>query len=120
MKTRSAKNKGRKLQNLVRDKLRDAFCQILENDDINSQIMGVNGEDIVLSPRARQYIPFSFECKNVERLSFWESINQAESNTKKYTSPALVVKKNRQKPYVAIDLDVFIDLIQDIKYRKEI
>ena len=84
----------------------------LENDDIKSQVMGVNGEDIVLSPAARQHIPYSFECKNVERLNFWDCINQTETNTKEYTAPALVVKKNRRQPYVAVPLDIFIELIR--------
>jgi len=115
MKTSSAKAKGRKLQNLVRDKLRKAF-EFLEPDDIKSQVMGMTGEDIVLSPAARQHIPFSFECKNVERLNFWECIKQTEANRKDCTAPALVIKKNRREPYVAIPLDIFIDIIEHLHY----
>ena len=70
---RSAKAKGRRLQNFVRDALRDKYSK-LEEDDIKSAIMGVGGEDIVLSPAARKVIPYSFECKNVERLQFWSSV----------------------------------------------
>ena len=54
---RSSKAKGRKLQNMMRDALRDAF-PLLEEDDIKSQTMGMTGEDIVLSPAARKSIPF--------------------------------------------------------------
>ena len=78
---RYSKAKGRKLQNLLRDKLRVAYPS-LEDDDIKSQTMGMPGEDIVLSPAARRKIPFSFECKNVERLSFWATVEQCESNCK--------------------------------------
>ena len=53
---RSAKAKGRRLQNFVRDALRDKYSK-LEEDDIKSAIMGVGGEDIVLSPAARKVIP---------------------------------------------------------------
>ena len=105
---RHAKTKGRKLQNYVRDRLRDAFPQ-LEEDDIKSQTMGMTGEDIVLSPAARKLIPYSFECKNVERLQFWAAVEQSESNCKKGITPAVIVKKNRKQPYIAVPLDVFID-----------
>ena len=107
---RHAKTKGRKLQNYVRDRLRDAFPQ-LEEDDIKSQTMGMTGEDIVLSPAARKLIPYSFECKNVERLQFWAAVEQSESNCKKGITPAVIVKKNRKNPYVAIPLNCFMEII---------
>jgi hypothetical protein len=109
---RYSKAKGRKLQNLLRDKLRLAFPS-LEDDDIKSQTMGMSGEDIVLSPAARRKIPFSFECKNVERLRFWATVEQCESNCKEDLSPAIVVKKNRKDPMVAIPLGVFLGLIKE-------
>lgn len=109
---RYSKAKGRKLQNLLRDKLRVAFPS-LEEDDIKSQTMGMTGEDIVLSPAARRKIPFSFECKNVERLSFWATVEQCESNCKEGITPAIVVKKNRKDPMVAIPLNVFLGLIKE-------
>ena len=63
MKTRSAKNKGKRLQNQVRDQLLENFKQ-LEPDDIKSTTMGESGEDIQLSPAARKLIPYAIECKN--------------------------------------------------------
>jgi len=106
---RSSKAKGRRLQNLVRDKLREKFTS-LEEDDIKSAIMGTVGEDIVLSPAAKKVIPFSFECKNVERLQFWKTVEQAEGNSNGRT-PVIVVKKNGRKPYIALPLDDWIELI---------
>ena len=106
---RSSKAKGRRLQNLVRDKLREKFTS-LEEDDIKSATMGTVGEDIVLSPAARKIIPFSFECKNVERLQFWKTVEQAEGNSNGRT-PVIVVKKNGRKPYIALPLDDWIELI---------
>ena len=61
MKTRSAKNKGKRLQNSVRDILLETFTQ-LEEDDIKSTTMGESGEDIQLSPAARKLIPYAIEC----------------------------------------------------------
>ena len=111
MNVRSSKAKGRKLQNMVRDLLRCSFPS-LEEDDIKSQTMGMTGEDIVLSPAARKLIPYSFECKNVERLQFWAAIEQAESNSSGRV-PVVVVKKNKREPYIAIPLDSFIELIKE-------
>ena len=109
---RSSKAKGRRLQNLVRDKLREKFTS-LEEDDIKSAIMGTVGEDIVLSPAARKVIPFSFECKNVEKLNFWGTVKQCEDNTPEGSYPAVVIKKNKKQPYVAIELDTFIKLVKE-------
>jgi hypothetical protein len=114
---KSSKAKGRKLQNMIRDALRSAF-PILEEDDIKSQTMGMTGEDIVLSPAARKLIPYSFECKNVERLQFWASVEQCETNCKEELSPILVVKKNRKDPYACIPIDVFIGLIKELNERQ--
>ena len=58
MKARSAKNKCKRLQNIFRDKLIELYPAL--KDDIGSQIMGVTGEDIVLTPLARALIPYSF------------------------------------------------------------
>ena len=58
-------------------------------------------------------IDFSFECKNVEKLNFWKCIEQCENNTPEGLKSALVVKKNRQNPYVCIDLYVFIELLKE-------
>ena len=107
---RSSKAKGRRLQNLVRDLLKKAFPS-LHDDDIKSQIMGVTGEDIVLSPHAQKKIPYSFECKNVERLNIWNAIDQAESNSKKRT-PVVVFKKNNKQPYVIMNLKQWLKLIK--------
>ena len=80
MRSRSRKNKGKRLQNKVRDILLEAF-QDLEQDDIRSAIMGESGEDIKLSPAARKLIPYSIECKNQEKLNIWEGLSKAEENS---------------------------------------
>ena len=109
MKTRSAKNKGKRLQNKVKELLLESFKQ-LEEDDIRSAIMGETGEDIKLSPAARKLIPYSFECKNQEKINIWDSLNQAEENSGDY-SPVLIFKRNRSKTYAVINIEKFIELI---------
>ena len=111
MKASSSKAKGRRLQDFVRDKLRGLFTK-LEDDDIKSAIMGESGEDIKLSPAARKIIPYSFECKNQERLNIWSSLSQAEENSNDRT-PVLVFKRNRSKTYIAFELKDFLKLIGD-------
>ena len=109
---KSSKAKGRRLQNMVRDALRKLFPN-LEEDDIKSQTMGMTGEDIVLSPAARKVIPYSIECKNVERLNVWQCIKQAEENTKEGCTPILVIKRNQCIPYALLNLDKWLELIQE-------
>ena len=113
MKAKSAKAKGRKLQNLVTETLREAFPS-LDKDDVNSQIMGVSGEDIVMSPLAKKTIKMSFECKNQERLNLWDSLEQAESNCED-RCPTLVFTRNRKPVYAAIPFEQLIELIKEKK-----
>ena len=108
MKARSAKNKGKRLQNILRDKLIKLYPKL--SNDISSQIMGMTGEDIVLTPHAKKVLPYSFECKNVEKLNIWKSFKQCESNAGKST-PVLVIKRNREKPKVVMDLDQWLEII---------
>ena len=112
MKTRSGKAKGRRLQNKVRDVLLEHFSEELEPDDIRTAIMGETGEDIKLSTAARRLIPYSFECKNQEKLNIWSSLEQAEENSGDYP-PVLIFKRNRSKTYVTIELEEFMKLIDD-------
>tara|TARA_R100000655_G_scaffold20867_3_gene42942 strand:+ start:4007 stop:4327 length:321 start_codon:yes stop_codon:yes gene_type:complete len=104
------------LQNLVRDKLRKIFIDLwtkiptLEYDDIKSQTMGMGGEDIILSPAAKKLIPYSFECKNTERLNLWKSLEQCESNCED-RMPVLIIKRNRSKVYAVIEFDNFTKII---------
>ena len=116
MKPKSVKAKGRNLQNFVRDRLRKIFVDDwtkmpkLEYDDIKSQTMGMGGEDIVLSPVAKKLIPYSFECKNTERLNLWASLEQCEGNCEG-RQPVLVIKRNRSKVYAVIEFDNFLNMI---------
>ena len=113
MKTRSAKNKEKRLQNSVRDILLETFKEQLEPDDIKSTTMGESGEDIQLSPAARKIIPFAFECKNQEKLNIWSSLEQAEENANDH-EPLLVFKRNRSKTYAVLRIEILMDLLSDI------
>jgi hypothetical protein len=69
LKTSSAKAKGRRLQQRVRDDMR-ALAPQLDPTDIESTTMGLSGVDIVLTAAARKVFgELAFECKNVEKLN---------------------------------------------------
>jgi len=114
MKPRSAKNKGKRLQNKIRDLILEKFNNILEQDDVRSITMGDSGEDILLSPVARRLFPFSVECKAQESLSIWSALQQAESNAGKHI-PLLVFKRNRSKTYAVLEFDKLLELLNESK-----
>lgn len=89
IKTSSAKSKGRKLQKQVMHLLIKLF-QFKEIDDISSRSMGSPGVDIILSPHARKWIPFSIECKKTKKMPSVSEMNQARNNCYPDTIPAVV------------------------------
>lgn len=111
MKTASSKAKGRRLQQDVRDKILDAFPQ-LEPDDCKSTSMGAGGEDIQLSPTARRVFPYSVECKSRASLPLYAWYQQAKHNAPPGTEALLVVKQDRSKPMVILDLEHFMELVK--------
>ena len=107
MKTSSAKAKGRRLQQWVRDKLIEELD--VHPEDIESRSMGAGGEDLIMARAARQKFPYSIECKNQESINIWKSYDQAKENAGDY-EPIVVVKRNNTKPLVLIDANYFIKL----------
>ena len=114
MKPRSAKNKGKRLQNKIRDLILEKFNNILEQDDVRSITMGDSGEDILLSPAARKLFPFSVECKNQEKLNIWSALEQAEGNSGNHT-PLVIFKRNRSKTYAVLEFDKLLELLNESK-----
>lgn len=111
MKPRSAKNKGKRLQNEVVALLMERFKDELEDGDLKSVTMGESGEDIQRSPLAKRIFPFSVECKNREKLSIWAALKQAEVNCPEGDSPAIIFKRNRSDIYVALRFEDFVKLL---------
>lgn len=108
--TASRKAKGRRLQDCIRDRLREIFN--LGEGDIDSQIMGMNGLDIRLSPKAQEVFPYGIEAKNTERVSlrtFWQ---QCVSNASRL-EPLLFLKSNRQETLVVMKAEHFFNLIEE-------
>ncbi len=109
MKVRSAKAKGQRAAKELKDILLKRYPQLTE-DDIRVTPSGVNGPDLHLSPAAKEYLPFSFEVKNQEKLNVWEALSQAQSHIKDDEIAALVFKRNRSRTYITMLLDDFLEL----------
>jgi len=111
MKTSSAKQKGRKLQQWVRDKLIEELG--VHPEDIESRSMGAGGEDLIMARAARKKFPYSIECKNQEAVNVWKSYEQAKENSGDY-EPIVVLKRNNTKPLVLVDADYFVRLHNEL------
>jgi hypothetical protein len=107
MRPQSAKAKGRRLQQWVRDQLIEHLE--VHPEDIESRSMGAGGEDLIMARAARQKFPHSIECKNVEKLNVWDAYDQAATNCGDY-EPIVVMKKNGKKPLVVVDAEYYIKL----------
>ena len=109
MKTQSAKAKGRRFQQWVRDQLIEHLN--VHPEDVESRSMGAGGEDLIMARAAREKFPYSIECKNQETLNVWKAYEQAESNSGDY-EPVVFIKRNNQKPLAVVDADYFVRLHQ--------
>ena len=109
----SRKAKGRRLTQELCSLLLSISDQLnlgLTDEDIRPVPSSVPGEDVWLSSKARACFPFSFECKNQEKVSLWTWWKQCAANAFK-GEPVLVIKRNRDKPKVVIELDTFIGFL---------
>ena len=116
MKTQSAKAKGRRLQQFVRDLILHHHPS-LEEDDVRSTAMGQGGEDIQLSPSARKLVPLSIECKSRANYAFYKDLDQATANCPKGSQPVLIAKANHRDPVVIVDAQFFFEHYQPRKVR---
>ena len=107
MRVQSAKAKGRRLQQWVRDLLIESLN--IHPEDIESRSMGAGGEDLIMARAAREKFPHSIECKNVEKLNVWDAYEQACANSGNY-EPILVMKKNGKKPLVVVEAEYYVNL----------
>lgn len=108
MKIASAKAKGRKLQQWVRDKIIGMF-QDLSTRDVVSTGMGQQGEDVRLSEAAFKKFPFSIECKNQAKMkpvfdAYYQAKKQAAGE------PLVFIKINGENPLVVLDANYFFKL----------
>ena len=111
----SRKQKGRILQQIIRDKILETFSELTERD-VRSTPMGVSGVDIQLSQKAADLFPFSIESKNQEKLNIWNALKEAESDTKERDlMPLLIFKRNRSNIYCTFKFTDFLKIIKNGK-----
>jgi len=110
----SAKAKGRKLQQQIRDMILEIFKDKLEPDDVKSTAMGQQGEDIQLSPHARKSLPFQIECKNKKEVAVINWLEQQAASHGNHI-PIVVAKQNHSKPVVVIDAETFFKLMRQLE-----
>lgn len=117
MKTRSRKNKGKRLQNRLKEDLEYLFPEL--QGELRSVIMGESGSDIDISKRGLELIPFDVECKNQEGFgNIYSILQQINNRGKKELCPFICIKSNRKPPLVIMQLDDFCKWVQFIINKK--
>lgn len=109
MKTSSAKAKGRRASQQLKD-LMITLAPYLEPEDIVVTPSGVTGEDLGLSPKARRVYPISIEVKNQEKAKVWEWIEQAAGHNPSFP-PVVFFKRNRSDMYAIIEAKQLLKLL---------
>lgn len=72
--------------------------------------MGAPGEDILLSPKAREKFPFLIECKSRAGIAVYAWLDQrAESEY----PPIVFAKANHREPIVILYASEFFKLFKD-------
>ena len=113
IKTSSGKAKARRLQDKVRDGVRETFD--LSEHDVNSAIMGESGMDIKLSAEARDRFPYAVEAKAYKRIALFQWWKQTVDNAKEEgLTPLLVFKQDRAQPLVALTLEEFLRILSHV------
>jgi hypothetical protein len=119
MKTQSAKAKGRRLQQKVVKMILETFPH-LSTRDVRSTSMGNQGVDVQLSDAAHLVMPYSIECKNVERnKGLTDMYLQAQANTDSDDStPLLVISCNNAPTLAILALKDLLTLRKDYEHTK--
>lgn len=111
---KSRKQKGRKFQRWIADKLADMIGIKVEKDgDLDVRPMGQQGTDVIIRGEAKEYFPLSIEAKFQENWSIHQFIKQAKANLQKGDIWILFLKRSNEKPVVVLDAQDFLDLYEE-------
>lgn len=116
IKTQSAKAKGRRLQNYIRDRLLERFPWLGEGD-VESCSMGSSGVDLKMSPLARKTLPISIEAKKTKKTPSRAELEQSRANAYGTTVPAVVWCPHgcgMQKSMIMFDLEEFLSWYEEV------
>lgn len=110
MKQISRRQKGKRLQNIIRNKVLETFPH-LRPEDVRVATTGENGEDVKLSKTAKKLFPYQVEAKNQEKFKtiyvFWRQTIRHGNR-----EPLLIIKMNGENPLVVCDFEHFFELIK--------
>jgi hypothetical protein len=110
MKTKSAKAKGRRLQNWVACIIgKITGYKVGKDEMIAPREMGQNGVDVRLVGDVRKEFPFSIECKNQESWSIHDWIKQAKGNVLPDTDWMIIASRNNTPPVLIMDAETFFE-----------
>lgn len=107
------KAKGESLQLKVRDQLRKL---VADPDLIQSQKMSAHGEDIIIDPKLRKDMPYSFECiyssKPLTSTDLIKKMEQAKRQNNDLASviktiPAVIFEIEGSEPVIMIPYNDF-------------
>ena len=111
MKNSSRIAKGRYLQNIVKDKIIKLY-PVLTNADVRTCMVAEHGADVkLITPIARKLFNYSIECKNRQEFkNLYSYFEQAIGHSN--MEPLLVLKGQREKPVVILDMEHFFELLE--------
>lgn len=110
---RSSKAKGRLGQQEVRDAILKTFPR-LKPDDVRSTAMGQNGEDIQLSPLAREHLPVSIEVKRRKDFAtLYQYVDQAKQDG--MYEPVVFLRGDRKPWLCVVSMEHYLELCQKKK-----
>jgi hypothetical protein len=101
------------LQQWVRDQIVSKLH--LQTDDVRSTSMGCGGEDVLLSPTAREKANISIECKSRQKVAVYGFYEQASTNCRG-AEPVVIVKQNRSKPLAIVDAEYYFKLLGKVNH----
>ena len=109
------KDKGALFQQEVVDRLLEVR-KGFNSQDVRSCPMSVHGEDIILSPSARQVLPITVECKAQKRHSACATWKQAHRQAKELClsvqpEPVAFIKVDGEVPLVVMRAEYALALL---------
>lgn len=107
MKPKSAKQKGRRLQNMLLEMVEARLSQ--PETHVRTAVMGESGDDLQVWGADWPYV---VEAKNTERLQIWKALAQAEARTdEEHPEPLLFFKRNHSDIYAVVRAEHLLDLV---------
>lgn len=106
MKPAGRKEKGRRLEL--------KFAQMLRKIDPNAKRMVLSGADWAFKSDIYTSLPYHFECKNQERMVFWDWWQQCHSQSDISKTPVLIHTANHRPIMASMLADDFVSFIQEL------